>query len=175
MYRGPVRAEPLAVELHNTLYADGGELRDGLAADAPGFLSAIADRLPADLPRGPMPTAAALTAHRDVVRAALTGDRRTLRALNASAARAAASPSISPALELRTNWHGATKADVVIGAFAADAIRLLAEGTPLQQCGAPGCVLLYVRDHPRRQWCSPACGNRARQARHYAKVVKRLS
>jgi predicted RNA-binding Zn ribbon-like protein len=38
---------------------------------------------------------------------------------------------------------------------------------------APGCVLLYVSDHPRRQWCSNACGNRARQARHYRRTHAR--
>jgi predicted RNA-binding Zn ribbon-like protein len=35
----------------------------------------------------------------------------------------------------------------------------------LRACGAPGCVLMFVKDHPRREWCSVACGNRARQAR----------
>ena len=34
-------------------------------------------------------------------------------------------------------------------------------------CRAPGCVLYFVRNHPRREWCSDGCGNRARVARHY--------
>ncbi|MEV8411642.1 CGNR zinc finger domain-containing protein, partial [Streptomyces niveus] len=25
----------------------------------------------------------------------------------------------------------------------------------------------FVRSHPRREWCSADCGNRARVARHY--------
>jgi predicted RNA-binding Zn ribbon-like protein len=37
----------------------------------------------------------------------------------------------------------------------------------LRACHAPGCVLYFVRDHPRREWCSAGCGNRARVARHY--------
>ncbi len=37
----------------------------------------------------------------------------------------------------------------------------------LRACLAPGCVLYFVQDHPRREWCSAACGNRARVARHY--------
>jgi len=37
----------------------------------------------------------------------------------------------------------------------------------LRACYAPGCVLYFVKDHPRREWCSHACGNRARAARHY--------
>jgi predicted RNA-binding Zn ribbon-like protein len=37
----------------------------------------------------------------------------------------------------------------------------------LRPCTAPNCLLYFVKDHPRRGWCSPACGNRARVARHY--------
>jgi predicted RNA-binding Zn ribbon-like protein len=37
----------------------------------------------------------------------------------------------------------------------------------LRACLAPGCVLYFLREHPRRGWCSAACGNRARVARHY--------
>jgi predicted RNA-binding Zn ribbon-like protein len=37
----------------------------------------------------------------------------------------------------------------------------------LRACLAPRCVLYFVRQHPRREWCSTACGNRARAARHY--------
>lgn len=37
----------------------------------------------------------------------------------------------------------------------------------LRACLAPGCVLYFIGQHPRREWCSSACGNRARVARHY--------
>lgn len=37
-------------------------------------------------------------------------------------------------------------------------------------CHAPGCVLYFVKSHPRREWCSEACGNRARAARHYRRT-----
>ncbi|MFD2356647.1 CGNR zinc finger domain-containing protein [Nonomuraea ferruginea] len=30
-------------------------------------------------------------------------------------------------------------------------------------------MLYFLRDTPRREWCSAGCGNRARAARHYAK------
>lgn len=39
----------------------------------------------------------------------------------------------------------------------------------LRACLAPGCVLYFVKDHPRREWCSATCGNRARVSRHYQK------
>ncbi|MGW3040938.1 CGNR zinc finger domain-containing protein [Kitasatospora sp. NPDC001159] len=37
----------------------------------------------------------------------------------------------------------------------------------LRACHGPGCVQFFVKDHPRREWCGPGCGNRARAARHY--------
>ncbi len=43
----------------------------------------------------------------------------------------------------------------------------------LRGCQAPGCVLYFVKTHPRREWCSEACGNRARAARHYQRIRNR--
>lgn len=40
----------------------------------------------------------------------------------------------------------------------------------LRACQAPGCVLYFVKDHPRREWCSAGCGTRARAARHYERT-----
>ncbi|MBX6169678.1 MAG: ABATE domain-containing protein [Thermobispora bispora] len=37
----------------------------------------------------------------------------------------------------------------------------------LRACPAPRCVLYFVKEHPRQEWCSVSCGNRARAARHY--------
>src|SRR5262245_49791793 len=168
-YTGPLRDEPVAIELHNTVYAGGGEPRDGLAnaASAAAFVSAIAPRLAPDgLPAGEGPPAAELVALRDAVRAALraavAGEvpaRGALDAINAAAARAAASPRavVRDGRVARTvDRDGADRADVVLAAFAADAIDLLTgpRREEIRACGAPGCVLLYVRDHPRRQWCS---------------------
>jgi predicted RNA-binding Zn ribbon-like protein len=53
-----------------------------------------------------------------------------------------------------------------------DALELLTGPTAinLRACNAPGCVLYFVKSHPRREWCSEACGNRARAARHYQRV-----
>lgn len=53
--------------------------------------------------------------------------------------------------------------------IAADVIELVTgpEHSELLACGAPGCVRLLLRDHPRRQWCSTACGDRVRASRYY--------
>jgi predicted RNA-binding Zn ribbon-like protein len=56
----------------------------------------------------------------------------------------------------------------VRSAIAADGIELLSRQAGLvRQCAAPSCVVFFVADRPRRQWCCAACGNRARVARHY--------
>jgi predicted RNA-binding Zn ribbon-like protein len=53
--------------------------------------------------------------------------------------------------------------------LAASAVELLAGAhrEHLRACPAPRCVLYFVKEHARQEWCSVACGNRARAARHY--------
>ncbi|UBU11060.1 CGNR zinc finger domain-containing protein [Nonomuraea gerenzanensis] len=60
------------------------------------------------------------------------------------------------------------------GRLAAAAVEFLAspERTLLRTCQAPRCVLYFVKEHPRQEWCSTACGNRARAARHYREHKK---
>ncbi len=56
--------------------------------------------------------------------------------------------------------------------LARESIALLGgpDAAKLRACYAPGCVLYFMKTHPRREWCSVTCGNRARAARHYEKV-----
>jgi predicted RNA-binding Zn ribbon-like protein len=186
-YPGPVRDEPLAVELHNTLYASGGELVDGLRdrASSDAWLAALGRRLPiGGSPGGPKP--AELIALRQAVRAAFRAllksqvpPRTSIETINRFSKRAPRSPMAQwrPNELPQAGWDfgGASRGDVVLSALAADAIDLLAgpDGAILRACGAPGCVLVFVKNHPRREWCSGACGNRARQARHYRRTRKR--
>jgi predicted RNA-binding Zn ribbon-like protein len=184
-YPGPVGHEPLAVELHNTLYASRGELIDGL--DAPehlrAWIEAIAHRLPGparDVDAGRQPEFLAL---RDAVREALHAsvDRRpvagdVLEELNAAAARAPVSryavKQTGSDLRAEARYHAPDATDIALAAIAADAIELLTGPAreDLRACTAPRCVLMFAKDHPRRTWCSAACGNRARQARHYERA-----
>jgi predicted RNA-binding Zn ribbon-like protein len=183
-YAGPVRDEPLAVELHNTLYASGGTVVDGLATErsARAWLDALAERLPPH-GRGRLPTRAELIELRDPVRellhAALDGrtfSQRSVAAINRISAHAPRSPVARwrpagpPVADV--DVHGASRAEVVLAALAADSIDLITgpRREALRACDAPGCVLLFVKDHPRREWCTDTCGNRARQARHYART-----
>ncbi|MFC8830657.1 CGNR zinc finger domain-containing protein [Streptomyces sp. NPDC057137] len=77
-------------------------------------------------------------------------------------------------------WTGAvgpTRTDVTNGTpYARILSRVAEEGVrlftgpgraELRACHGPRCVLYFVRSHPRREWCSADCGNRARVARHY--------
>jgi predicted RNA-binding Zn ribbon-like protein len=181
VYNGPLRDEPLAIELHNTIYASKRGGVDALAdpAKTRAWLEALAPRLGA-LPRGPWPSPRELVALRDVVRTALqaaaVGERPPRSALDAISDTSRRAPHAPIAVWHPGAWpsHGtdagpASRADVVLAALAADAIDLICgpHRDDLRTCGAPRCVLMFLKDHPRREWCSDSCGNRARQARHY--------
>jgi predicted RNA-binding Zn ribbon-like protein len=179
-YPGPLRDEPLAIELHNTLYAVGGTGFDGLADAPDAWLEGLADRLPGGSGLWPAPDE--LVALRHAVRTALhaavdgsTPNAATLKALNAGSARAPSSLAAhrrAGEVVAAIDHHGASRADIVIATLAADAIDLITgpRRVDLRACGAPGCVLMFLKNHPRREWCSNTCGNRARQARHYERA-----
>jgi predicted RNA-binding Zn ribbon-like protein len=190
-YLGPLRDEPIAIELHNTLYATAEGPTDGLAepASACSFLDALAAR--GGLALGAASSGAidldTLREGREVIRAVLRAeaegaphDPAAVGQLNALAAAAPTSPHAELSADRKTlrdtsDRHGAAPTAIVLSTFAADAIRLLT-GSIRQQlhaCRAPGCVLLYLAKDPRRQWCSKTCGNRARQARHYRRTRQR--
>ena len=64
---------------------------------------------------------------------------------------------------------GAGRLDALLALLAQSAIDVLGGSGAgrLRRCEAPGCINYYLKDHPRRAWCSPKCGNRVRVARHY--------
>jgi predicted RNA-binding Zn ribbon-like protein len=154
--------EPLPVELMNTVRPDGDALDDAWlrAVDLPGpvDLDQLRDlrralrRLAADAtddprrPLDPMPHAAALA---------------TLNVLAEQALPRLSWPADGPPERI---LHGP-----VAGVIATLGVELLAgaERSRLRACLAPNCVLYFVKEHTRREWCSPGCGNRARVARHY--------
>jgi predicted RNA-binding Zn ribbon-like protein len=183
-YSGPIRNEPLAIELHNTLYASRGRAIDGLveADGAKAWLTAIGKRLPAG-GTGADPSLEQLVelraAVRDALHAVVEGrppPHPAIQTLNRASARAPRSAGARWRRTAAAVWeprvHTDDRADVVVAAFAADAIELITgpRRDAIRACGAPGCVLLFFKDHQRREWCSNACGNRARQARHYERT-----
>jgi predicted RNA-binding Zn ribbon-like protein len=175
--------EPLPVRLMNTVWADRQGLHDDLTT-VDGLEEWLRRAGLAGADQAGPDDLAAFRRLRDAMRriaAHLTGDERpaatagsselasALACLNADAASCA--PALVPdggGLALR--WHpGPRETDRSRAELALAAARLFTEEEAglLRACGGPGCVLYYLKDHPRRGWCSAGCGNRARVARHY--------
>jgi predicted RNA-binding Zn ribbon-like protein len=151
--QGPV------VDLLNTVWADRSGAHDELA-DATPERRGVRDALrvlAAERTADPRPVAAGH--HERVAEAVAT--------LNAAAALAPTWPTLVGG---RLVWASEARGEErAVGELAGAAVRFLAAGPELRACLAPGCVLYFVKDHPRRAWCSTACGNRERAARHYAR------
>jgi predicted RNA-binding Zn ribbon-like protein len=179
-YPGPLRDQPLPIELHNTLYATTrGERCDGISepAELRAWLGAVASDLPVTAQAVDAERVGDFRALRDAVRGALRAalDAKPVpanarRALNDAAAACPRSTQLATDGTRRIRYHADDPTTVVLAAIAHETIVLLSgpRARDLRTCDAPGCVLAFLKDHPRRAWCSPACGNRARQARHYA-------
>jgi predicted RNA-binding Zn ribbon-like protein len=173
----PLVGEPLAIDLVNTLTAEGDLLADPEALDA--WLVLEADRLPGfDAPadRSALQAVRSVREHAAAAFGALAEGRRppesSLRGL-------AAAVNAAPG-RTRLTWDGTAvavtvqrqgrAADRLAAELAQAAVDLLTDPAvaKLRRCGAEDCVMLFVPAHPRRQWCSPErCGNRVRVARHY--------
>ncbi|GAA1282555.1 hypothetical protein Psi02_31780 [Planotetraspora silvatica] len=185
----PILGEPLPLELGNTAYAVRGRPRDGLqtAEHLAAWLRNVRTRLEIRL------TDADLLAVTDDDLASGRELRDAIRLLAvATAAGRSADPDAVETLNRHARqtprWHElhlAPEPHVTVGTagrpvpavlamIAEEAVHLFAGPPRLEVCACqgPGCVLHFVRDTPRREWCSPGCGNRARAARHYAKVRK---
>jgi predicted RNA-binding Zn ribbon-like protein len=77
-------------------------------------------------------------------------------------------PELQPNGELTLRVNSSPGAlDDLLARVAESAIRLLsASDTALALCDAPSCGQFFTRARPNQRWCGPACGNRARVARH---------
>ena len=181
----PLLGEPLPLELVNTHFVHRGEWADGLSStgDLSAWLWRVRGRLPHPLSADDLANTtlgdleAALTlrgALRVLVLDAVDGRPRTADAVAV----------VNHAIRSAPRWHelsvdaerpvpAATGSpiDIALAAIAEESVAVL-HGTgaeALRACKAPGCVLLYRKDHPRRKWCSSRCSNRVRAARHYAR------
>ncbi|GIF97132.1 CGNR zinc finger domain-containing protein [Catellatospora citrea] len=170
----------LAIELANTVHARQGELRDELQTPAelaawldqvrPLLAVPVAGGSPRAVSRGDLAAARDLRdAIRAVAAATSTGqapDRASIEHLNAAVRVAPRWQELTPDAKSTATRHGAASVPGALAEVAADAVDLLSAGR-VGACAAPGCVLLFVRDRPNREWCGNACGNRARVARHH--------
>ena len=151
------------VDLLNTVWADGSGVHDDLT-QAPELLRGLRDAL------------RVLAAHRTAdPRAVASGHEGqvvdAVATLNAASALAPGWPTlVDDRLVLAYEGQSDERA---VGELAGEAVRFLAADPELRACLAPRCVLYFVKDHPRRAWCSTGCGNRERAARHYARQRSR--
>lgn len=173
--------EPFTVELANSHY--GGT--DFLAPRRlRGWLDAVT-RFPPGLGREDVADigdalAGARADVRELFLAAVEGRRPepgALARVNAAAAAAWSAPALvwpedgAPRAE-RVRAPGTPQA--VLGLVAAECVELLGEhALAVHRCPGRGCGLFYVKDHPRRRWCHPSCGQRDRQARYQLRKATR--
>lgn len=185
--------EPAVVRLMNTIWADTAGIHDdlGSAAALHDWIAAVTDRTRVKLGVPSSDDLADALRLRDALRrlaAFCTQDPRenasgpietaeeAVDAVNAVAARRA--PDQLTLRDAHLERHQAdigTEVSSTLADLAQQAIDLLTgpSATKLRACPAPNCVLYFVQSHPRREWCSDACGNRARAARHYQRVRSR--
>lgn len=112
-----------------------------------------------------------------LLRAAASGEQPppdALDELNDRSAAAAASPQLNWPADGRPRMWLSTPAGgdaAVLGAIARSAIDLLSgpDRSRLRVCEAHSCDRIFLATTPRRRWCSAACGNRVRVARHAAR------
>ncbi|KAB2342226.1 hypothetical protein F8566_39460 [Actinomadura rudentiformis] len=179
----PALGEPLGIEFCNTRYASRGDVREGLAGAGPlaGWLRAHAAAFDDGLAEAAVRDLAEIdlgrfVALRDAIRALARqavhgGDPlpEPLAVVNAAAAAAPRWPYLALTPPMVAEETAAPPVDAVLAAIARSAIEILGgpQRADLRACGGPGCVLFFVKHHPRREWCSSGCGNRARVSRHY--------
>ena len=111
-----------------------------------------------------------------LLRAAVAGeaaDAGAIDHLNVCSAAAAVAPQLNWPVNGRPRMWLSTSGDSsahVLGVIARSVIELLTgERARLRVCEAHGCARVYLSASSRRRWCSDACGNRVRVARHAAR------
>jgi predicted RNA-binding Zn ribbon-like protein len=110
---------------------------------------------------------------RELLHARARGERApdgARRRINSICASAPVKPVLTPDGRALEEPDAGDPYSLFEATVARSAIQLCDRGEDrVRVCGAPSCGMLYLRDHPRQVWCSGACGNRARVARHAAR------
>lgn len=182
--------EPVPVRLMNTIWADRHGVHDALTTteNLHAWLTAVAlDDRPAldstDLSRfrtlrDALRRLAALVTDdtRPAAASATTNVDKAIADVNGAARQALTWPQLhyEDGGLVASEAGRATPGLRALSSVAKESIELLTghDRPRLRACKAPGCVLYFVKYHSRREWCSNACGNRARAARHYQRHHK---
>ncbi|GIF16386.1 hypothetical protein Ate01nite_64180 [Actinoplanes teichomyceticus] len=182
----PLLGEPAPIELGNTVYAVRGRLKDGLQTveHLAAWLRDMRPRLGVTLTDDDVRS---VTDHelrlarelRDAIRAlgatAVAGrppDPEAVATLNRHAGRTPRWRELRTLPEPHvTQCSAGRPVAAALSALAEEAVDFFG-GRPrddVRACPGPGCVLYFVREGSRREFCSAGCSNRARAARHYAR------
>lgn len=186
-------AEPAPVRMMNTIWADtdgvhddltdGAALRDWVAVVYDQGAQEIGDPSREELDealllRDSLRRLAAVTTEDSRPRA-----KSPIDALEQAVAGVNASVARLPHVQLTLREGRLECEDLPTGSATSTALAVLAREAidlftgpaagQLRACNAPGCVLYFLKSHPRREWCSEACGNRVRAARHYQRTRAR--
>jgi predicted RNA-binding Zn ribbon-like protein len=173
---------PLAVDLANTVVRSGSYEVDLLTSE-PELATWI------EVERARNPVTIAARGHLQEVRALREAVRELLSAtvtraglppaalatVNDASARCPSFPTLAPGGDAISAELNDDPFDLFCGAVARSAIQVIAgpEREQLAVCHAPSCGMFFLRNSSRQSWCSPACGNRARVARHAARAPRR--
>ena len=173
--------EPLPVDFANTIRRRGSVERELLetAADAASWSEHEAERVPRVTARAAAARLGEIRAVRDdvraVLRAATDGAPLPARAVARLNARARVLPLVAqlgrrPGELRRAPVARAGAVDELLARVAAATIELAGTGAPdtVHFCDAPSCGRFFAPQRPNQRWCGPACGTRARVARHAA-------
>jgi predicted RNA-binding Zn ribbon-like protein len=168
----PLTGEPLGIDLLNTTWCQGGQVND-LLADLTGTRAWL-DEVDVACPATEQARTALLVA-RDAIRAHAEHPRSgsTRAALNAVLRWGSSWPILgAQGVELGSATEDPA---ALAGWLAAANYAELFGATPdrIRRCAHPDCILYFLDTSARgsRRWCSmTVCGNRAKAARHYARV-----
>jgi predicted RNA-binding Zn ribbon-like protein len=170
--------EPLAVDFANTVRRSGWEYRDLLdtGRDLVAWSQREAGRVPVLTARMAQAHLSEIRAVRDDVFALLLAAVRgtgapgdAVRRINARAReRPVVAQLVEPAAPPATLVLGdPDPVDELLARVAAGAIDLIGTSdSGLALCDAPSCGQFFLRARTNQRWCGPACGTRARVARH---------
>ncbi|MDY7000071.1 MAG: ABATE domain-containing protein [Actinomycetota bacterium] len=180
--------EPTPVRFMNTIWADTHGVHDELTGPAAlrDWLRAATDYDSAATPtrdefddalrlRDSLRRLAAHTTDdgRPTAQSPVTGIDDAVEAVNAALAdRPGTELAVRDGRLQALDRRRASPCRSALAGLAYEALELLTgpDAVNLRACNAPHCVLYFVKSHPRREWCSEACGNRVRAARHYQRV-----
>jgi predicted RNA-binding Zn ribbon-like protein len=172
--------EPLAVDFANTVRRSGWHYRELLedGADVASWSQREGGRVPVLSARTGQARLAEIRAVRDdvfaLLFAAARGDSPPGEPVGRINARARERPVVAqfvgPGTEQFTLVLGdPDPVDELLARVVAAAIELTGRpNSGLALCDAPSCGQFFLRERTNQRWCGPACGTRARVARHAA-------